>query len=1138
MTLSGGERKRLVLDAAVRAPTPTCCCSTSPTTSSTSRPSAARGSASRRRARRSCVDLPRPRAARARRSRSILTLEGNGAWVHGGSYATYPRGARGRASGGSATRSSAGRTRSGACTELMKTFKERARYSLATGRRRPTRWRRAGSASPTRARRRRRSSTSRSSVRMRGGDSARRVLDARATSASTGSCAPFADEIHFGERVGADRAERQRQDATSCALLAGEAAPHERRGRASGRACRSGFFTQLNARARLRRAHACSTSSRERRPGAVERAMGALARYGLADAAPALVRRRSAAARRRGWRSSASSSRATTCCCSTSRPTTSTSTRPRRSRARSTASRARSSRSRTTARSSSGWTASCSCATTARWSACPTTAARSRPCRRPDRRRRKLSPGPQRARGTVFRPRCAAPSPAHRSPRWLLRPARRRRRRAPHATDAELARRALTRPAAAARAAAAGHAGVDVARRAHAPPGPRLRPALAQRARATCTPRSASASAAGAGGAGSRPRRADARRARQRPGAGPAAPTRVQLRGSRAASRGLRLHFVRVTGAPPAAPRVPRAAQTGQPPIVPRAQWGGDDQCTPRDAPDDRRACRWRSSTTRCRRTTTAPEDSAAMVLGICRFHRNSNGWDDIGYNFLVDKYGQVFEGRAGGIDQPVVGAQAQGWNSAVDRRREPRHVPATSRRPTRRSTRWRACSRGSCRCTACRSTGTVSLQSGGRRHEPLPGRDAAHVRAHLRPPRRQLDRRARARSSTRSCRASASWPPGARPTSSPRRRRRRRRRAADAVGVARRRSRSPSPRSSPAGSLDADAQPASAASRVRIQILTAAGLQGGRPPRSPTPTGGCTANLPTSRNRTVRALVGNVTSPPVKLRVAPALRRRAPATRVLRRAPRGARAARCGRGRARSSSRPRARSARRFVRVARAARQGRADGRFRAAVPLRAARPLPPARALRRRPAQRAAQAPTSFVRAVRSAQRGAGGPGGSMMSRPVGRMRLVELELPVVPGERHAGAVLADVRLDRARRAPSGRSARGRCGPGSAAYIGAGNAPPKRVLTSVMPSPISRSRNACTVHGPRTPSASTTRRPRSTSSGSSSTVPLIDSPPRDSSIERGIAFRQRPSVSLRQSIENSGPSMSRCTIGSLSRR
>ncbi len=137
----------------------------------------------------------------------------------------------------------------------------------------------------------------------------------------------------------------------------------------------------------------------------------------------------------------------------------------------------------------------------------------------------------------------------------------------------------------------------------------------------------------------------------------------LQLR-ARKAPRGLRVHFVSVPRTRPAAGlrAVGRAAQNGPPTIITRTQWGGDT-IAPRSKPsygDVQMAFVHHTVSA----NGYAASDSQAIVLAIAKYHRDTNGWSDLGYNLLVDQFGQVFEGRAGGIDQAVVGAQAQGWNS------------------------------------------------------------------------------------------------------------------------------------------------------------------------------------------------------------------------------------------------------------------------------------------------------------------------------------------------------------------------------------------------------------------------------------------------------------------------------------------
>ena len=65
--------------------------------------------------------------------------------------------------------------------------------------------------------------------------------------------------------------------------------------------------------------------------------------------------------------------------------------------------------------------------------------------------------------------------------------------------------------------------------------------------------------------------------------------------------------------------------------------------------------------------TVNANDYTRSEVPGILRsiyaYHVKSRGWSDIGYNYLVDRFGRIWEGRYGGVDRDVVGAHTLGYN-------------------------------------------------------------------------------------------------------------------------------------------------------------------------------------------------------------------------------------------------------------------------------------------------------------------------------------------------------------------------------------------------------------------------------------------------------------------------------------------
>ena len=97
----------------------------------------------------------------------------------------------------------------------------------------------------------------------------------------------------------------------------------------------------------------------------------------------------------------------------------------------------------------------------------------------------------------------------------------------------------------------------------------------------------------------------------------------------------------------------------GMPKVITRAQWGAGRSNSPYYSEPTTAATVHHTAGSNDYTEAQAP----GIVRGIWQYHAVTQGWGDIGYHALVDKYGNIYEGRAGGMDRGPQGAHVGGFN-------------------------------------------------------------------------------------------------------------------------------------------------------------------------------------------------------------------------------------------------------------------------------------------------------------------------------------------------------------------------------------------------------------------------------------------------------------------------------------------
>lgn len=105
-------------------------------------------------------------------------------------------------------------------------------------------------------------------------------------------------------------------------------------------------------------------------------------------------------------------------------------------------------------------------------------------------------------------------------------------------------------------------------------------------------------------------------------------------------------------------------ATSTAPRIISRSEWGARAQvCTPAVATKLVGAVLHHTAGSNSYSTVA---EAMRQIRGDQAYHIDGRQWCDLGYNFVVDKWGNIYEGRANSLAKPIVGVHAGGFNTGT----------------------------------------------------------------------------------------------------------------------------------------------------------------------------------------------------------------------------------------------------------------------------------------------------------------------------------------------------------------------------------------------------------------------------------------------------------------------------------------